>query len=118
MKKNLTPRERRKIRIRKKVKGTPERPRLSVFRSNRHLVLQAVDDVSGKTVVSAQSVEKELQGRFTKNNMETATGLAAMLAERARAKGITKMVFDRSGYAYHGRVKQVAESLRENGITI
>jgi large subunit ribosomal protein L18 len=118
MKKNLTPRDRRKTRIRKKVKGTSERPRLSVFRSNRHLVLQAVDDVSGKTIVSAQTVEKELQGRFAGNNMEAATGLAATLAERAKAKGITKMVFDRSGYAYHGRVKKVAESLRENGITI
>ncbi len=116
--KAFSPRKRRKIRIRKDLSGTAERPRLSVFRSNKNLSLQVIDDVAGKTIVSAQTIEKDLKVKFSKNNQETASGLASVLAERAKDKGISKMVFDRNGYAYHGNVKKVAESLRENGITI
>lgn len=111
-------RERRKFRIRKNVLGTAERPRLSITRSNKHFSLQVIDDAIGQTLVSAFTVEKELKAKFKNNNVEAAKQLAAILAERAKAKGITKMVFDRNGYRYHGRVKQIAESLREHGIQI
>ncbi len=111
-------REKRRFRIRKKINGTAERPRLAVFRSNRHFALQVIDDTKGLTIVHFFTQEKGLKGKFKGNNVATAKDAGAMLAERAKAKGITKMVFDRSGYAYHGRVKQIAESLRENGIQI
>ena len=111
-------RERRKFRIRKGVAGTAERPRLTVTRSNKHFALQVIDDAVGKTLVSAFTVEKELKGKFKGNNLEAAKQVAHILADRAKAKGITKMVFDRNGYRYHGRVKQIAESLREHGIQI
>jgi large subunit ribosomal protein L18 len=111
-------RQRRRFAIRKKVKGTPERPRLAVFRSNKHFALQVIDDVAGVTLASVFTHEKKLKGKFKSNNKSTAKEAAVMLAKRAKEKGIIKMVFDRSGYAYHGRVKQIADSLRENGIQI
>lgn len=111
-------RERRKFRIRKKVRGSAQRPRLTVTRSNRHFSLQVINDDTGTTLVSAFTVEKGLKGKYKGNNMATAKDIAAMLAERAKAKGITAMVFDRNGYRYHGRVKQIADSLREHGIQI
>ena len=111
-------RKKRKARIRKKVSGTSERPRLTVFRSNRHLILQAVDDQTGRTLVFVGSIGKQIKEKVKGNNMEAAKQAAVIFAERAKEKGITNMVFDRNGYVYHGRVKQVAESLRENGIKI
>lgn len=117
-KKKVLLRKKRKFRVRKKISGTSDRPRLSVFRSNRHMSLQVIDDIAGKTLVSAQTVEKELKSRFESNNIQTAAALATILAERAKARGISTMVFDRNGYAYHGRVKQIAESLRKYGIKI
>ncbi len=111
-------RERRKFRIRKTVIGTAQRPRLTVTRSNKHFSLQVIDDSVGNTLVSAFTVEKELKGKFKGNNLEAAKQIAGVLAERAKAKGITTMVFDRNGYRYHGRIKQIAESLREHGIQI
>jgi len=111
-------REKRRFRIRKKVNGTADRPRLTVFRSNRHFALQVIDDAKGVTIAAFFTQEKGLKGKFKSNNMVTAKEAGAILAERVKSKGITKMVFDRSGYAYHGRVKQIAESLRENGIQI
>lgn len=111
-------RERRKFRIRKSVTGSAQRPRLSVTRTNKHFSLQVIDDATGHTLVSAFTVEKELKGKFKNNNLAAAKQLAAILAERAKAKGIIAMVFDRNGYRYHGRVKQIAESLREHGIQI
>jgi len=111
-------REKRRFRIRKKVVGTAQRPRLAVFRSNKHFGLQVIDDAKGVTIASVFTVEKALKGKFKGNNMAAAKEAGAILAARAKEKGITQMVFDRSGYAYHGRVKQIAESLRENGIQI
>jgi large subunit ribosomal protein L18 len=118
MKSGKTLREKRKFRIRKNLSGTAEKPRLSVFRSNRHFTVQAIDDVAGRTLVSVNTVEKELKGSIKNNNKKAAVEVATIFAERAKEKKITKMVFDRNGYVYHGRVKQIAESLRKNGIQI
>ncbi|MBI3793339.1 MAG: 50S ribosomal protein L18 [Nitrospinae bacterium] len=111
-------RAKRRFRIRKNLSGTAERPRLAVFRSNKHFGLQVIDDTKGVTIVSVFTQEKELKGKFKGNNVAAAKEAASILAKRAKEKGVTKMVFDRSGYAYHGRVKQIAESLRENGVQI
>ena len=111
-------REKRKFRIRKKISGTSERPRLVVYRSNKHFFLQAIDDLAGKTVVSASTLEKGLKEKLKGNNITVAGQVAVVLSERAKEKGINAMVFDRNGYAYHGRIKKIAESMRENGIQI
>lgn len=111
-------RDKRRFIIRKKVSGTAERPRLAVFRSNKHFALQVIDDVAGVTLASVFTHEKALKGKFKNNNKAAAKEAAALLAQRAKKKGITKMVFDRGGYAYHGRVQQIADSMRENGIQI
>ena len=111
-------REKRKFRIRKKISGTLERPRLVVYRSNKHFFLQAIDDMAGKTVVSASTLEKGLKEKLKGNNITVAGQVAVVLSERAKEKGINAMVFDRNGYAYHGRIKKIAESMRENGIQI
>lgn len=111
-------RRKRKVRIRKKISGTGERPRLTVFRSNRHLTIQAIDDSTGRTLVFVSSVEKLVREKVKNNNMDAAKQAGVIFAERAKKKGIKNMVFDRNGYVYHGRIKQVAESLRENGIKI
>lgn len=110
--------QKRKFRIRKKISGTSQRPRLSVYRSNRHLILQAIDDTAGHTLVFVSSIEKQLREKMKGNNMAVAEQVAAIFAERAKEKGIKSMVFDRNGLAYHGRVKKIAENLRENGIEI
>lgn len=115
---NKTAREKRKFRIRKKISGTLERPRLVVYRSNKHFFLQAIDDMAGKTVVSASTLEKVLKEKLKGNNIAVAGQVAVVLSERAKEKGIKAMVFDRNGYAYHGRIKKIAESMRENGIQI
>ena len=111
-------RRKRKVRIRKKISGTGERPRLTVFRSNRHLTIQAIDDSTGRTLVFVSSVEKLVREKVKNNNMDAAKQAGVIFAARAKKKGIKNMVFDRNGYVYHGRIKQVAESLRENGIKI
>ena len=118
MKARKTLREKRKFRIRKRISGTAARPRLTVYRSNRHFTIQAIDDVAGKTLVSVNTVEKTIAATIKANNKKAAVEIAAIFAERAKEKGITTLVFDRNGYVYHGRVKQIAESLRENGIQI
>lgn len=118
MKARKTLREKRKFRIRKRISGTSQRPRLTIYRSNRHFTIQAIDDKAGKTLVSVNTVEKTLRGSIKSNNKKAAVEVAAIFAERAKEKGITTLVFDRNGYVYHGRVKQIAESLRENGIQI
>ena len=115
-KKNREARIRRHRRVRKKVKGTAERPRLAVFRSNRHIVAQVIDDVSGRTLAAAASTEANLGGTGAKGNTATATEVGTQLAERAKAAGVTKVVFDRGGYLYHGRVKTLAEAAREAGL--
>ena len=104
----------RHIRVRGKVSGTPARPRLNVFRSNANIYAQIIDDVNGVTLVSANTLEKEFEGAT--GNAEAAKKVGAILAERAKAKGIEQVVFDRGGYIYHGRVAALAEGAREAGL--
>ena len=101
-------------RVRAKISGTPERPRLNVFRSAKHIYAQIIDDVSGKTLVSASSLEKDFACEGTKTDAAKQVGVT--VAERAKAKGIDTVVFDRGGYVYHGRVKALAEGAREGGL--
>ena len=108
-------RVRRHARVRKKVRGTPERPRLAVFRSARHISAQVIDDVSGRTLAAASSVEPGL-GDGPTGNVATARAVGAALAERARAAGVDQVVFDRGGYRYHGRVAAIADAAREAGL--
>ncbi len=114
MSKRLTGRLRRKLRIRKKVSGTAERPRLSVFRSARHIYAQAIDDTAGRTLAFASSREEALRDGGDKTEKARAVGRA--LAERLKERGVQRVVFDRNGYRYHGRVKAVAEAAREAGL--
>ena len=101
-------------RVRGKISGTPERPRLNVFRSETNIYAQVIDDVNGVTLVSASSLEKEFDGKG--GNVEAARKVGQMVAERAKAKGIENDVFDRGGYIYHGRVQALAEGAREGGL--
>ena len=101
-------------RVRAKISGTPERPRLNVFRSETNIYAQIIDDVNGVTLVSASSLEKDFQVEGTKSDAAKPVGLN--VAERAKAKGIENVVFDRGGYVYHGRVKALAEGAREGGL--
>ena len=101
-------------RVRGKISGTAERPRLSVFRSEKNIYAQIIDDVAGNTLVSASSVEKGFEGSGA--NKEGARKVGKLLAERAAAKGIENVVFDRGGYIYHGRVAELAEGAREGGL--
>ena len=107
-------RVKRHIRVRGKISGTPERPRLSVYRSENHIVAQIIDDVAGNTLVAASSHEKGFAAKG--GNCEGAALVGKTLAERALAKGIEEVVFDRGGYVYHGRVKELAEGAREGGL--
>ena len=102
-------------RIRKKVTGTAERPRLSVYRSLNHIGAQIIDDAKGHTLVAASTVEKDLRGKAG-GNVAAAREIGRIIAERAREKGIELVVFDRGGYIYHGRVKGLAEAAREAGL--
>ena len=101
-------------RVRGKINGTAERPRLSVFRSENHIYAQIIDDVAGNTLVAASSVEKGFEG--SGGNIEAAKTVGKTVAERALAKGIDTVVFDRGGYVYHGRVQALAEGAREGGL--
>ena len=105
---------RRHARVRGKISGTAERPRLSVFRSENHIYAQIIDDVAGTTLVSASTVEKGFEG--SGGNVEAAKKIGAAVAERALAKGIENVVFDRGGYIFHGRVAALAEGAREGGL--
>jgi len=107
-------RQKRHVRVRGKISGTPERPRLSVFRSNANIYAQVIDDVNGVTLVSASTLEKDFEGAA--GNKEAARKVGVVLAERAKAKGISAVVFDRSGYLFHGRVAELAEGAREGGL--
>lgn len=104
----------RHVRVRGKISGTPGRPRLNVFRSNANIYAQIIDDVAGVTLVSASTLEKDFEGAT--GNKEAARKVGMILAERAKAKGITTVVFDRSGYIFHGRVAELAEGAREGGL--
>ncbi len=107
-------RMKRHVRVRAKISGTPACPRLNVFRSNANIYAQLIDDVNGLTLVSANSLEKEIG--CTAGNCESAKKVGTVLAERAKAKGIETVVFDRGGYVYHGRVAALAEGAREGGL--
>jgi len=107
-------RKRRHKRVRAKISGTAERPRLNVFRSGRHIYAQIIDDVKGVTLCSASSLEKSFEG--SGGNKEGAAKVGKEVAERAKKSGIENVVFDRGGYIYHGRIKELAEAAREGGL--
>jgi len=107
-------RKKRHKRVRGKITGTTERPRLNVFRSGKHIYAQIIDDSKGVTLCSASSVEKDFEG--TGSNKEGAQKVGKLVAERATKSGIENVVFDRGGYIYHGRVKELAEAAREGGL--
>lgn len=110
-------RERRHFRVRKKVYGTAERPRLNVYRSEKHIYAQLINDDLGVTLAAASSLDKELKGKLNcGSNKEAARVVGELVAKRALEKGISKVVFDRGGYIYHGRVKELAEAAREAGL--
>ena len=108
-------RKKRHARVRSKLSGTEARPRLNVFRSNKHIYAQLIDDVNGVTIASASSLDKELNLEST-GNFEAAVKIGELVAKRAVEKGIKSVVFDRGGYLYHGRVKALADAARENGL--
>ena len=115
---NRTERRRRiHYRIRKHVNGTAERPRMVVFRSNKHIYVQVIDDVQGKTLAAAASNDKQLAADCKgKNGIDTAALVGKAIAERAKAAGIAQVAFDRGGYLFHGRVKSLADAAREGGL--
>lgn len=113
----LTGRERRKFRIRSRITGTEERPRLSVFRSGRHIYAQVVLDDGGRTLAAASTLSRDLKGTLeTDKKSDAARKVGALIAKMCLAKNIEKVVFDRNGYLYHGRIKALAEAAREAGL--
>lgn len=119
--KTKTDRRRRiQLRQRKRIAGTEDRPRLSVFRSVTHIYVQVIDDLNGRTLASASSVEPVVKGSFAKGitggNIKGAEAVGTVLAERLREKGIARVVFDRSGFLYHGRIRAVADAARKAGL--
>lgn len=107
----------RHLRIRKKVKGTPQKPRLAVFRSEKHIYAQIIDDTKGHTLVSASTLDKELRQKLSKTyNIEAAKEVGKLIAQRALSLGIKTVVFDRGGFKYHGRIKALADAAREAGL--
>ena len=109
--------QRRHRRIRKKVNGTPERPRLAIFRSNNHIYAQIIDDVAQHTLVAASTVEPSVKGELASGaTCDASAAVGKLVAQRATEKGIAKVVFDRGGNLYHGRVKALAEAAREAGL--
>ncbi len=110
----------RHLRVRKKVYGTSERPRLAIFRSNRYIYAQIIDDDRGLTLVSASSLEKGFREKYSDKkslkNKDIAAEIGKLIAERAKEKGITKVVFDRGGFKYHGKIKALADAAREAGL--
>jgi large subunit ribosomal protein L18 len=107
--------KRRHRRVRKKIMGTATRPRLAVFRSNKHIYAQAIDDIAGRTLVAASTVEAQPGGGSTAT-VDAAKGVGLLLAQRAREAGIDAVVFDRGGFSYHGRIAAVADGAREGGL--
>ena len=112
-------RKRRHFRVRKKVRGNAARPRLAVFRSNKHIYAQVIDDAKGHTLAAASSLEKELKAQLkTGADKAAAAAVGKLLAERAKKAGVDKVVFDRGGYRYHGRIKALADGAREGGLNL
>lgn len=107
-------RQRRHRRVRRRIVGTPERPRLAVFRSNRYIYAQVIDDAAGHTLASASSLEGDLRSKTL--NVETAAAVGKLVGERAKEAGVGTVLFDRGGNAYHGRVKALADAAREAGL--
>jgi len=107
-------RKRRHVRVRARVSGTPERPRLNVYRSNKHIYVQLIDDTTGRTLTSASTAEKGYEGNG--GNVEAARKVGQLIAERSLAKGYKAVVFDRGGYLYHGRIQALADAAREAGL--
>lgn len=118
-KSQLNPRQRRHLRVRAKVSGSAERPRLNVFRSSAHIYAQVIDDAEGHTLVAASSLDADVISRLTdgKTKSDKAKVVGLVIGERAKAAGIDSVVFDRGGFKYHGRVKAVADGARESGLT-
>jgi large subunit ribosomal protein L18 len=112
VKNTLDPRQRRHRRVRKKVRGTAERPRLAVYRSNNHIYAQVIDDVAGRTLASASTAGMD----GSTGNIDAAKKVGAAVADKAKAAGVTKVVFDRGGFLYHGRVAALADAAREAGL--
>ena len=111
-------RENKHRRLRNRISGTAERPRLAVFRSNNHMYAQIIDDTVGNTIVSASTLEKDIKGEVEKtNNVDAAAHVGTVIAKRALEKGITTVVFDRGGYIYQGKVQALADAAREAGLT-
>ena len=111
-------RTRRRERVRRTVRGTTERPRLSVFRSQKHVYAQVIADAPARTLLSVSTLTPELRGQLTKTaNVDAAKEVGKLVARRCKEKGITRVVFDRNGFLYHGRVRAVAEGAREGGLT-
>ena len=111
------PRKKRKVRIRKRIQGTPERPRMSVFRSKKHIYVQIVDDAKGAVLASASTLAKDFKEKAAKGTgVEAAKIVGTLIADRAQAQQIEKVVFDRNGYLYHGRIKALADAAREKGL--
>ena len=113
---NTDRRERRRRRVRAKVFGLPNRPRLNVFRSTKHIYAQLIDDEAGHTLAAASSLDVDVRGQADLKKTDEATAVGKLLAQRAQAKQIKQVVFDRAGYRYHGRVKAVADGAREGGL--
>jgi large subunit ribosomal protein L18 len=110
-------RAKRRMRVRNKIVGTPQRPRLNVFRSLKHIYAQVIDDSQGVTLAAASTLSPELKGSLTKGgNKEAAAAVGRLIAQEAARKGIKRVVFDRAGYIYHGRIKVFAEAAREGGL--
>jgi large subunit ribosomal protein L18 len=112
-------RKTRQKRVRRKVRGSKERPRLCVYLSNRHIYTQVIDDSSGKTLLSASSLSKELKGKLKEtDNMEASKRIGKMVAQKCLQAGINKVAFDRNGFLYHGRVRALADAAREQGLKL
>ncbi len=116
MSKVRTDRLRRHKRIRKKIAGSGERPRLAVFRSNKHLYAQLIDDLEGRTIASASTLEEELRGQTEGNGTAVAERVGKLVAQRGIEKGVKSVVFDRGGFRFHGKVKALADGAREQGL--
>lgn len=117
-KERQTARKKRQVRVRRKVQGSQDRPRLCVFRSSKHIYAQIIEDTTGTTLVSVSTVSKDFGGDLqTSGNVEAAKLIGKKIAERALAKNITQVVFDRNGFLYHGRIKALADAAREAGLS-
>ena len=109
-------RQRVRTRVRRKISGTAERPRLAVFKSLQHIYVQCIDDATGKTIASASTLDEGLRGKVKGANAAAAKAVGEAIAERVKGAGVTRVVFDRAGYRYHGNIKALADAARENGL--